>query len=293
MVREGGPWQQELDRRGRRDMQRTAARLPALPEFKGSPLELHQLTGQNFAFQSAFCFWTLSHTAQREVAPVFYDDGTLAPVQKEHLLSLFPLGRLVTHGETLARLEIYLPEKKFPVLRERFQKDPLIRKLINLHLGSTGWKLGLDSDLLFFRRPTFILDWLENPQQPLYLLDIADAYGYSTRLLEKLAAAAVPHCVNVGLCGLRSESLDWEKMEWWCAQLLEAEGSHYLLEQALTALILAGLPGVAAPEADYLTLPSLEEVFHPLAVMHHYVAESKRWYFRESWRRIHSRILCE
>jgi hypothetical protein len=99
--------------------------------------------------------------------------------------------------------------------------------------------------------------------------------------------------VNVGLCGLLSESLDWEKLEWWCARLLQAEGSHYLLEQALTALLLTGQSCAIAPAHEYVTLPDKDEIFFPTAAMHHYVAGSKRWYFREAWRRSYSRRNCE
>jgi hypothetical protein len=292
-IREGGPWQQWLDRRGRSEMRSAAARLPAVPDFADPPLELHQLTGREFAFQSTFCLWTLAHAAQRLVAPIFYDDGTLRPEQRKDLLSIFPLGRVIAHEETWSRLERHLPEKRFLVLRERFEKYPQIRKLINPHLGSSGWKLVLDSDLLFYRRPGFILDWLGDPQRPLHMIDVADAYGYSPRLLEKFAGGPIPHRVNVGLCGLLSESLDWEKLEWWCARLLQAEGSHYLLEQALTALLLTGQSCAIAPAHEYVTLPDKDEIFFPTAAMHHYVAGSKRWYFREAWRRSYSRRNCE
>jgi hypothetical protein len=284
-VHEGGPWRQWLDRRGRGQMEHAAGQLPSPPDF-GSALEVHQLTGRAFAFQSLFCLWTFAHASRRTLAPVFYDDGTLTAAQKQSLRELFPRGRLVTHAESAARVETLLPAHHFPTLRERFFRYSLVRKLINLHLGATGWKLGLDSDLLFYRRPDFLLQWLADPQRPLHLLDIGNAYGYSPGLLEKLAGRPLPARVNAGLCGLRSESIDWEKLEWWCARLLRAEGGHYLLEQALTALLLAGQDFTVAPERDYIVLPSREEVASPRAVMHHYVHDSKRWYFREAWKRV-------
>ena len=41
-----------------------------------------------------------------------------------------------------------------------------------------------------------------------------------------------------------------------------------------------------APLGDYVTLPGLPEVRDCRAVMHHYVAESKREYFRHNWARV-------
>jgi hypothetical protein len=65
---------------------------------------------------------------------------------------------------------------------------------------------------------------------------------------------------------------------------LERHGSHYLLEQGLTAMLLAGQACTVAPAQEYIALPSSGEVQIPTAVMHHYVADSKARYFRQGWR---------
>jgi hypothetical protein len=138
--------------------------------------------------------------------------------------------------------------------------------------------------MLFFREPTFLLDWLRSPGVPCHMLDVASCYGYSEALMERLAGAPIPGRLNVGVCGLRGEDVDWDRLEAWCRTLIEQEGPHYLQEQALTAMLLAGRPCAVAPAADYVALPGRAEVERPAAVMHHYVAESKAWYFRFGWR---------
>jgi hypothetical protein len=285
-IRQGGPWEQWRDRKGARAMERAAWQLPT-PDFGPAPaFEVHLLTGRRFAFQSAFCLWSLAQAAQRNLAPVFHDDGTLTYSFGRRLIALFPRGRVVSREEMDSLLHDHLPAHRFPALRERFAHFPLIRKLIAPHLGSTGWKLVLDSDLLFFRRPDFLLQWLNGPNEPLHMADVADAYGYPPPLLEKLAGGPLPSRVNTGLCGLRGSELDWELLEAWCAHLLHAAGTHYLLEQALVALVLTGRSCAVAPAGDYITLPDRTEVEQPRAVLHHYVADSKRWYFRQAWREI-------
>jgi hypothetical protein len=287
-ARVGGPYEQWLDWRGQADMQRAAFRLPPVPDFPGAPLVVHQLTGRRYLASSIFCFWTLAHTAQRTIAPIFHDDGSLRPAQFQFLKRIFPDAQLRRQEETLALMEVLLPPRRFPSLHERFRNYVHLRKLLAVHLGRAGWQLVLDADLLFFRRPGFLLDWLADPQQPLHLVDVADSYGYSSALLHHLAGGSLPERINVGACGLRSELIDWDLMEWWCSRLLRAEGSHYLLEQALTALLLRGTPGAAAPPGDYVVRPDRHEALAPTAALHHYVAESKRWYLRASWR-----ISCE
>jgi hypothetical protein len=270
---------------GQRAMQRAAHRLPLLPPASGQPLEVHLLTGRRFWYQTAFCLWTFARHASRPLAPILYDDGTLDEATLLPLRRLFPALRCISRTDALAQLDRHLPTSRFPTLRERWLNYPNIRKLIDPHLASTGWKLVIDSDLLFFRRPMLLLEWLDAPSKPLHALDCETSYGYRRATLDRLAGTPLADLVNVGLCGLNSSELDWEKIERWCAELILAEGTHYYLEQALVAMLVAGPDCAVAPAKDYVTQPNATEAVACEAVMHHYVAKSKRWYFQANWRR--------
>lgn len=266
-------------------MEAAAARLPLLPPAPDTALEVHFLTGRQFWYQTAFCLWTLARHTRRSLAPVIYNDGTLEAKHQESLTRLFPSARYVAQDEILSRLDRHLPANRFPTLRERWQNYPNLRKLIDPHLGSTGWKLVLDSDLLFFRRPDALLAWLNAPAEPLHAVDCTTSYGYTRRLMNELAGAPVADLVNVGLTGLNSSNLDWERLEFWCRRLIEEERAHYYLEQGLIAMLLAGQTCTVMPANEYVTCPPPPEVLECRAVMHHYVAGSKRWYFQSNWQR--------
>ena len=292
LIADGGPFERRRTELGRQAMETAARNLPVLSPSSNSAassLELHLLTGQRFWYQTAFCLWSFARQAGRSIKPVLYDDGTLGASMREPLARLFPATRFIDQSETLDHLEIALPSRRFPVLRERWVHYPNIRKLINVHAGQRGWKLVLDSDLLFFRRPSLLVDWLDRPQQPLHAVDCETSYGYSRPLMNELAGAPVADLVNVGLTGLDGAALDWERLEFWCATLIARERTNYFLEQALVAMLLAGRPCTIAPATDYITLPRLPEARECRAIMHHYVADSKRWYFQDCWRRILSR----
>ena len=282
----GGPLEQWRTEKGRRAMEAAARDLPPFPSGNVAlpPLEVYFLTGHRFWYQTAFCLWTLAHHSGRRLAPTIYDDGSLRPEDRAALCRLAPSVRCVSVAETIARLDAYLPAGRFPVLRERWLNFPLLRKLTDIHVGSTGWKLFLDSDLLFFRSPQFLIEWLDQPNVPLRSIDVENAYGYPLALLNELAGAVVPERLNTGLCGLRSEEIDWERMEYWCRTLIERAGTHYYQEQALVAMLVAGRRCAVAPREDYVTLPEPPEAQNCTAVMHHYVAGSKAWYFRHNWR---------
>ena len=121
---------------------------------------------------------------------------------------------------------------------------------------------------------------------PCYMQDVKRSYGYSDELMRSLARGDIPDAVNVGLCGLESSLIDWERLEHQCRAMIDREGAHYLQEQALTALLLTGRSAIALPRRDYIVLPSLSEGRNPTAVMHHYVAHSKRSYFQYGWQRV-------
>lgn len=286
-VRNGGLWAERETERQRREMEATAATLPPFPTSSAATAPaLHLLTGKRFWYQTAFCLHSFARQAGSPINVYIYDDGTLDEETAGHLTRMG--ARVHAFAATQEKLERYLPVARFPVLRERWLNYPNLRKLIDPHLGSSGWKLAIDSDLLFFRRPKFILDWLAAPDRPLHAVDCTESYGYSRPLMERLAGAPIPPDVNVGLCGLCSDALDWTELEAWCAELIARERTNYYLEQALVAMLVARQPCAVAPVEDYITKPTGPEARQPCGVMHHYVAESKRWYFRENWRRVMS-----
>lgn len=286
-LRNGGPLAERETERQRREMEAAAAALPPLPTpAADTPLRVHLLSGRQFWYQTAFCLHSLARAAGEPVAAEIYDDGSIDDAVATRLHRLGPAIHIVPQADILARLDRHLPARRFPVLRERWRNYPNIRKLTDVHVGSSGWRLVIDSDLLFFRRPALLLDWLRAPDRPLHATDCQESYGYSRPLMERLAGAPIPPLVNVGLTGLRSESLDWEKLEAWSAELIARERTNYYLEQALIAMLVTAQPRTIAPAEDYLTMPGHSEASAPTAAMHHYVAHSKRWYFRLGWRHI-------
>lgn len=273
-----GAWQQQ--------MARAASRLPA-PAPRGlqagQPLEVWYLTGRRFWYQTAFCAWSLAHHSGRDLVLHLVDDGTLQPHQEQQLRRLFPAGHTHWNGAMAMQLETRLPRERFPLLRQRWNDYINIRKLTDIHLGSSGSKLVLDSDMLFFARPDELLAWWDQPQGPCLMVDCEESYGYSRKLMEELAGAPIPPLLNVGICGLKSESIDWEEIEYWCRTLVEREGTSYYLEQALVAMLVARATPVVMPRSRYITLPTRQQTLAGEGVMQHYVADSKPWYFGEAW----------
>lgn len=284
--REGGPVQQWFDARARRAMMNAARTLPPRKAPAVGAPEVVFLTGRKFWYQTAFCCWSLDRVAEREFTPVFVDDGTFDGALAEESARIFPGRRLVLRDEIEPRLDAHLPEQKFPALRGQRRTYIHLRKLTDVHTGRQDWRVVLDSDMLFFRPAEAFTKWLQAPSRPVHLIDTQDSYGYPVDTLRTLASRPVPSRVNVGILGLRSDTIDWEKLETWCAELLARHGTSYYLEQALVALLLADANPLRLPAEQHIVFPPEAECQTPHAVMHHYVDLSKRGYFRHAWRHI-------
>jgi hypothetical protein len=282
-IRDGGPIEQWRTARGRRDMEAAADRtLPPLPEPPAGSPEIRLLTRAALWYQTAFFLRSLAPF--QPVRPVIHDDGTLDPRTMERLRRVVPFARFVSSAEAEAALDRVLPSSRYPWLRRRRSELVLFRKILDIHAGARGWNLFCDSDMLVFRAPRLLSDWLRAPSAAIHMTDVVRSYGYEMPLLEELAGGPVPDRVNTGILGIRSDAIDWDRMEAWCRELIARAGTHYYQEQALAALLLSGQAHAALPVADYLVLPTDPEATEKRAVIHHYVAGSKRSYFRHNWR---------
>lgn len=263
-----------------------ASTLPPRPAPPTDAPEVFFLTGKRFWYQTAYCGWSLCRSAGVEFKPVLIDDGTFDEALSLEAQRIFPGARVLGRDVLEAQLESCLPAARFPALRGQRRRYIHLRKLTDVHAGRSGWRLVLDSDMLFFRQPRALLDWLRAPERPVHMMDVQDSYGYPSATLADLAGRPIPERLNVGILGLQSSAIDWEKLEWWCAQLLERHGTSYYLEQALCALLLAEADPLRLPERDYLLQPDEAECRQPRALMHHYVDRAKRGYYRHAWRHI-------
>ena len=265
-----------------------ARRLPSVHARAGQPLYVHLLSGRDYWPMTAFCVFSLLRCASANIVPLIVDDGTLSEREREALREISPGLQFSSAQECSEQVEHCLPPAQFPALRKLHSALPLMRKLLDVHAGRSGWRLFIDSDILFHREPVWMFDWLRAPERPVYMLDYQNSYGYSNALLCATTAAPMLANVNTGLCGLRSDEIDWELLEFWASRLCAAEGVNHFSEQCLTAMLMRVNGGRPAPSEEYRIKPDRVEVRHPTAAMHHYVAESRVWYYVDAWPRIAS-----
>lgn len=270
-------------------MEGAARKLPTLPRTKtADALPVYFMSGREHWAMTAFCAFSLVKSNGSNFLPTVMDDGSLNAGIRGELQRILPDISFYDFEACDERVRAYLDPGAFPALHAMRQELHLMRKLMDLHAGLTGWKLFLDSDMLFFREAEWMKNWIKSPDQPVYMQDFQNSYGYALPALERILGRPMPQMVNTGICGLRSDAIDWDQLEWWAKQLLHVGGTNHFSEQCLTAMLFGEAGGSPIPP-DYLIWPSLEESRRPSAVMHHYVAESRTWYHIFGWPGVLSR----
>lgn len=289
-IREGGPYQQWKTACGKRRMLESARSLPSFdppPQSAEKSLEVHYLTGKDYWYQTLYCFLSLQRFSDERITPVLHSDGPGSGPYLRKFRRVIPWAKIKTEQEAEKEVRKALPPDEYSLLHEwRHENPPLLRKIVDIHAGKSGWKLLLDSDMIFYRRPTLLVDWLKSPTFPCYMVDVSSYYAYSSQLRHELVDSPIPEAVNVGVLGLKSEDIDFDRIQHWLSVLLRREGARYPIDQPLCSLMLAGRNCAIMPPDDYVVFPSLEEGRFPESVLHHYVAESKRAYFQYGWRHV-------
>jgi hypothetical protein len=272
--------------RNREAMEQASVKLPPVTSYPDG-LPIYFLTGEKFLYQTLFCIVSLCQQSSEKFKFILVDDGSFDEKLIARITRQVTGAAVITKELIEQNLEKNLPGKNYPVLRKKREEYPHIKKLIDIHtLTAPGWKLVLDSDMLFFDAPLSVVDWLKNTTKPLHMVDCADAYGYSYELMEKLSGHKIAGKVNVGAIGLNSEAINWQKMENWVRLMEETEGRSYYLEQALSAMLVAGNDCVVLDEGEYLVNPTEEAILKHKGILHHYVDLSKKGYYNTAWRNI-------
>ncbi|HTQ30163.1 MAG TPA: hypothetical protein VMI53_03045 [Opitutaceae bacterium] len=238
-------------RLGERRMRAAALRLPAPPDPErkiGPPVCF--LTGRRFWHQTLFCAHSFARCGGAGNFH-FISDGTLDDRTAAMLRKIFPSARIVGHAESDEKLAAVLPPAHFPTLQGHRRRFVLLRKLTDSLAGERGYRLFLDSDMIFWRRPEELLRRLAQTG-PLYMADIGEE-GYTlprATLTERLGLAPAP-AVNSGLVAVRAEDVDWDLLERACALLLAEGRDQRLLEQTLWAVVLGAQDAHRLPAGDY------------------------------------------
>src|SRR4051812_31124506 len=123
--------------------------------------ELHVLTSASDWLNLIWSLKTFYYFADRRYALCIHEDGSLSPEDLDQLQRHFPDARIIRRAEADLRAETELRGYKKSL---EFRRTNLLAPKVfdfRIYLNSTRMLL-FDSDLLFFEKPTALLDRIED-----------------------------------------------------------------------------------------------------------------------------------
>lgn len=217
-----------------------------------APVEVHLVCRQTDHLCALWALKSFYSTAGVRYPLVIHLNGTFTRTAVIRLHRHLPCARLVpgaTADQEVARM---LSGSGTRLLDAR-ARSPFMRKIVDVALMSKGKKvLLLDSDVLFFRCPTEVLDACERKADEwLFQRDVATTYNLSPKeALEDLGITLADQ-INTGIVVFPREQADLMRCEQYLAHPKVSRATGWI-EQTLYALLASEQRRVKYLPANYL-----------------------------------------
>lgn len=208
-----------------------AATAPLPVAATAAAAEVHQLMGHRHVGMGLWSLKSLVRTAASNLGVVIHDDGSLDEADRALLNQQLPGVRIITRDEADARMQERLAD--YPACRSFRFGEVIVRNhrgqsynmfimsliLFDMNLLTDCDKIIiLDADVLFFRRPDIIANWIADStdSRTLYSVEAYKPIHQPDGSLQFGAKAA--RTLNSGLlCLSKSQVLDLDRIEEWVA----------------------------------------------------------------------------
>ena len=256
---------------------------PSRPVDDDIPFSVHMLVCRRDVTM-AICTAKVANLAFERALPwVFHDDGSLTNEEEHAFQTNLPGCKVVRRQEAdrVAREQLV----EYPEILKYRAHQVMALKLVDVKLWRRGERLAyVDSDILFFRRPDFIFDALENGLDKNYFnKDIADAFVRPADEIGLEVGVRPLDSLNAGLWVLHADAIDLDTIEGW---LKHPAFSKHLYDYTLDQTFISMLANSSRNGVDYLP-PTYDVAFRKdvtAAVNKHYVGAIRHNYELEGLR---------
>ena len=260
------------------------------PAGSAEAMSVHVLTGQSQCVMTAWMLASWLHFTNKPWNVMIHDDGTLTELQKQALIKLYPGATLVTREQSDSEMSGILQNQ--PHCWQYRNRHPLGLKAFDIPHMATGDRfLMIDSDVLFFRKPTEILKWVSdsNDSSCWFNRDPQEPAPISLEAAREELGIELWSQVNSGLCLLNRSIIRFPQFETWICHPAIVTGQAWRTEQTLLALAASqnGRGGLL-PEIYAVTL---ESKVAEGATARHYVGAVRNHFFDEGIGKLKSVLL--
>ena len=227
-----------------------------------SMLEMGMLTLRSLEF----------HTG-RLWSPFIHEDGSLTDDDVATLLRNFPDAQVIRRAAADFELDQVLAP--FPACREsRRQHNWFLKNFDTWHYAPHERYIVIDSDIVFFRRPDLVMDWVTSGGDSVWVMkDTREKYALPRGEIEELLGFPLWKKVNSGLDLMPHAAFDLALAEKYFALCGPRARDFHFLEQTFFAVVGAawGKGGALPPEYEI----SWGNFRRPGGVCRHYVGPFK------------------
>jgi hypothetical protein len=240
------------------------------PVTIGSDVEVHLLCYERDYLCAIWALKSFYHFANVRYPLVIHLQGKITALAERRIRFHFPFARIISQTEADNYVEQLLGGRGFERLLAARRSSPFMLKLTDFTLLCQSKNLlALDTDLVFFQKPTELLRATQNPLRKfLFQHDQASTYNLSIeRALSELDVELAPR-VNTGIMLFPRESLDLSCCEKYLAHPDVARPSGWI-EQTLYALCASVKSQVAYLPDSYLVSLESDIDLNPVVARHY------------------------
>lgn len=195
---------------------------------------------------------SLEFQSGRTWAPFFHEDGSLTDDDVAALERHFPDATVIRRAEADSVLDRVL--EPFPTCRNTRQKHNwFLKNFDTWHYAPYDRFIVIDSDIVFFRRPDRIMDWMSAGSDALHVMeDTREKYALERKEIENLMGFPIWKRVNSGLDLMPKAAFDLALAEKYFSLCSPRAREFHFLEQTLFAVLGSawGKGGVLPPEYE-------------------------------------------
>ena len=244
------------------------------------PVAVHVLVGED---QLKMALWMLAsffEKTQRNWRVYVHDDGSLRSDSRLLLSRVGIEAEVIATATAAARAESAL--KDLPLCKKTYETCFMARKFFGPFLfGSENKYLALDSDLIFFKQPREILEWVDSPRdEMLFNKDTCDRLQVDRVEIDRNFGFEPWRQVNAGLCCIARKGICLQDTEAFLSHGdLHRKADQWMLEQTLYALHASKLnAGGLLPDTYSVTHAASRD---KTCVARHYVGKVRDQFYTE------------
>jgi hypothetical protein len=241
--------------------------------------EVHILTGNDRLTMALWMVASWIASTGLHWRFVFHDDGNLSESQAENVRRLLPGCRVISDAESNDVMRSALIE--YPLAWQCRNLHPLCRKLFDVpHFAEGSHLLTIDTDILFFRKPERLLQWIERSDDAtIFLKDVADSTLPSAISASQMLGREIVRSINTGIVAMPRAAVTLDDIEHCLSRTQIMEEDPWFIEQSLYAM-LASVRGDVEFLGDEYYMP-IVGMMPSNAVARHYMGKVRHLFYSE------------